>query len=243
MTILNVSDLTKQYKNRRGVFNFDLELKDKDILLLLGPNGAGKTTAFRGILGLTKVESGNVSANHKVLKKDYEGFMKQIGAMVSKPAFYEYLTGYEHLKMLVPYYENVDDNRVQEVLSLVGLESYQDDKVSNYSTGMRQRLDFARAILHKPSVLLLDEPFNGLDIETKAELKDRIKEMKKTQEIAVMISSHMVGDMESLANKVIIIYEGKCLFKGSMKEISATNMSLEEFYLDTIKVYQDKSKS
>lgn len=234
MSILKVKNLSKEYNENCGVFNLNIDLDAQDVLLLLGPNGAGKTTAFRGILGLTNVEYEQAEILFEDIKDQHVNCLNNTGAMVSKPVFYEYLTGYEHLKIFEHFYKNVDEKRINEVLNIIGLIDSKDKLISTYSTGMKQRLDLGRAIIHEPKLLILDEPFSGMDIEAKVELKLMLKKLQEKCETGIIISSHMVGDLEKFANKVIVIYEGKTLFNGTMKHIVNSGLNLEEFYLEKI---------
>jgi len=240
MSILKVENLTKQYKDKGGILNLNLEVFDKDIVLLLGPNGAGKTTTFKAVLGLVDCEYKYAEIDNNDIKINPVKSKERVGAMVSKPVFYEYLTGYEHLKSFGAFYNNVNDSSIYDMLNDVGLVERMHDKVSEYSTGMKQRLDLARALIHKPQLLILDEPFNGMDIEAKVELKKLIKEMQAKSKMGVIISSHMVGDLTSFANKVVIIYKGITLFSGTMDEVIHSGLTLEEFYLVKMKNYKSK---
>lgn len=236
MKILEVVNLSKKYNERSGVFHFNLEVENNDIILLLGPNGAGKTTAFRSVLGLLEVDYDKIDIlNIDVKQKDS---LRKVGAMVSKPAFYDYLSGYDHLRMCEHVYKNVDNYRIDQVLTQVGLIDVKNKAVSTYSTGMKQRLDLARAIVHRPNLLLLDEPFSGMDIEAKHDLKKVLKDLQENSDTGIMISSHMVGDLEHFANKVLIIYEGHTLFQGDMEKVKSTGLTLEEFYLEKIEHYK-----
>lgn len=239
MTILMVENLTKSYDNNSGIFNFNIDVKDNDIVLLLGPNGAGKTTAFRSILGLTTCEYDQLEVMNEPMA-DRKEAMNHIGAMVSKPSFYDYLTGFEYLNMLTSIYKNVDEQVVGRVLNQVGLVKAKDKRISAYSSGMKQRLDLARSIIHKPSLLILDEPFNGMDIEGKYELKQLLIDMQSKSSVGIVISSHMVGELEHFANKVIIIYDGKTLFSGEMSRVKMSGLTLEEFYLEKLNTYKSK---
>lgn len=240
MTMLKVNGLKKEYDKGKGILDFNLSMKDKDIVLLLGPNGAGKTTAIRGILGLTTLDAGSIVFNDKDTRNAPTELLKSVGACVSTPAYYEYMTAYQNLKIYSEFYENVDQARIEEVLDIVDLTDDKNKKVAKYSTGMKQRLDFARAILHNPKLLVLDEPFSGMDIEKKANLKGYLTGLTEYNNTSILISSHMVGDLEKFATRVVILYEGKCLFEGSIKTILEEHEGLEEFYLDTIKAYKDE---
>lgn len=240
MTMLKVSNLTKEYAKQKGIFDFNLNVNPRDIVLLLGPNGAGKTTAIRSILGLTKADAISIVFNNKDTQSFPTDFLRSVGACVSTPAYYEYMSGYENLKLYSNFYNNVDENRINEVFDIIDLANDKDTKVSKYSTGMKQRLDFGRAILHEPKLLILDEPFNGMDIEQKDNLKGYLKGLTDYIDASVLISSHMVGDLQNFANRVIIIYEGKTLFEGSTSKILEEHESLEAFYLETIKTYKNQ---
>lgn len=240
MTMLKVTGLKKEYDKGKGILDFNLSMKDKDIVLLLGPNGAGKTTAIRGILGLTSIDAGSIVFNDKDTTYAPTELLKSVGACVSTPAYYEYMTGYNNLKLYSEFYENVDHERILEALDIVDLSEAKDKKVGKYSTGMKQRLDFARAILHNPDLLILDEPFNGMDIEKKANLKGYLSGLTQYNKTSILISSHMVGDLEKFANRVIILYEGKCLYEGAIDSVLERYDGLEEFYLDTIHRYKDE---
>ncbi len=237
MTILEVQNLTKVYSKESGIFHFDLKIESGDVVLLLGPNGAGKTTAFRGILGLTKVDYDRITVLQNDMRDNRLACMKKIGAMVSKPVFYEYLTGYENLKLLTHVYENITVISVNNILEKVGLTEAKDKPVSAYSSGMKQRLDLARAMIHNPQLLILDEPFNGMDIEAKYAIKKDLKAMQMKENIGIIISSHMVGDLENIANKVVILYKGNTLYNGPMTEIQQTGLTLEEFYMEKLNLF------
>jgi len=237
MKILSVKGLSKSYGEATGIFNLSFDIEENDITLLLGPNGAGKTTAFNSILGLIESDYEAVTVNNTPIK-DRSVFLN-IGAMISKPSFYDFLTGFEHLKLLSGYYE-LKDSQLTNLLSDVGLKAAKHKKISTYSSGMKQKLDLARAIMHSPKLLILDEPFNGMDIEAKVEMKKILRELQLRSKTGMMISSHMVGDLENFANKAIIIYEGQTLFNGTMDEIKKTGLTVEEFYLEKLSVYKKK---
>lgn len=242
MAILTVRNLTKKYDDKSGIFDFNLTVEKNDVVLLLGPNGAGKTTAFRGMLGLMPAENTEITLQGIDIG-ERETVMQHVGAMISKPAFYDYLTGYEHLMLWGLVYKQVDAGRVEGILTQVGLTHAKDKRVGAYSSGMKQRLDLARAMIHDPDLLILDEPFNGMDIEAKHDLKQVLKTKMQSGNKGILISSHMTGDLETLANKVIIIYEGRTLFSGLMTEIVASGLSLEEFYLEKLNRHKHREVS
>ena len=240
--MLKVSELTRLYGPEKGIENFRLELKEKDTLLLLGPNGAGKTTALRTMLGLTKKQSGQIIYKEQYTEQFPREFLRSLGAMVSTPSFYEYMSAYENLALYANFYEEVEEKRILEVLDIVELGSAAQTKVAKYSSGMKQSLDFARAILHQPKILFLDEPFNGMDIEKKAVLRNYLQQLGKEENTAIVLSSHMVGDLERFANRVMIVYESHILYDGTTKDALASlppdkEVSLEEFYLNSTCIF------
>lgn len=233
-----VKKLTKLYKNGKGIRDFELTINEGEITLLLGPNGAGKTTALSSILGLLNPQQGEIKLIPSKDESSPTELLRSVGAMISTPAFYTYMTGYENLKLYADFYEGITEHRITEILNLVELSDAMYQKVEKYSTGMKQSLDFARAILHQPSFLILDEPFNGMDIEKKVLLREYIVKLKKENNVGTVISSHMVTDLETVADRVVIVYEGRILFDGSMTRILDDKGSLESFYLETIQKYR-----
>lgn len=239
MSLLNAEHVTRRFSPTSGIENFSLQVEKTDVVLVLGPNGAGKTTAFRSILGLLPVTSGTVT----ILGEDIanrEKALMGVGAMISRPTFYDYLTGFENLELWAIAYPSVDSKRIVAVMELVGLTQDQHKKVGVYSSGMKQRLDLARAILHQPQLLILDEPFNGMDIEFKFELKQVLKSLIESQQIGIVISSHMALDLEEMATRLVIVYQGHTLFEGPMSVVQGSQMSLEVFYLDKLNAFKAK---
>lgn len=239
MSLLNAEHVTKRFSPTSGIENFSLQVEKKDVVLVLGPNGAGKTTAFRSVLGLLPVTTGSVAIlGHEIANR--EKALLGVGAMISRPTFYDYLTGIDHLAMWAMAYSSIDSKRIAAVLEMVGLTQDQHKKVGVYSSGMKQRLDLARAILHSPQLLILDEPFNGMDIEFKFELKQVLKSLIENQEIGIVISSHMAMDLEEMATRLVIVYQGHTLFEGPMSVVQGSKMSLEAFYLDKLNAFKVK---
>ena len=161
-----------------------------DILGFIGPNGAGKTTTIKLILGLQNITSGKVYINGYDIEENFKKAIENVGTIVESPDLYMYMSGYENLKLVANLYKNVDKKRIDEIVKLVGLENRIKDKVSKYSLGMRQRLGIAQAILHRPKLLILDEPTNGLDPEGIKEVKVLLKKLAEQENMAILISSH-----------------------------------------------------
>ena len=216
--VLECKNLNKKIGKKDILKNVSLEVQEGDILGFIGPNGAGKTTTIKLILGLQKITSGEVKINGYDIKKDFEKAIEKVGTIVENPDLYMYMSGLENLKIIARLYKNVDQKRVEEVIKLVGLENRIKDKVSKYSLGMRQRLGIAQAILHKPNLLILDEPTNGLDPEGIKQLRDLLTKLAKEEKMAILISSHNLAELESFCNKVSIIQNGEIIETSTLEE-------------------------
>ena len=180
-----------------------------DILGFIGPNGAGKTTTIKLILGLQNITSGKVYINGYDIEQNFKKAIENVGTIVESPDLYMYMSGYENLKLVANLYKNVDKKRIDEIVKLVGLENRIKDKVSKYSLGMRQRLGIAQAILHRPKLLILDEPTNGLDPEGIKEVKVLLKKLAEQENMAILISSHNLAELDTFCNKISIIKNGE----------------------------------
>ena len=206
--ILKCDNLHKSFRKKEILKGVSLNVSSGDILGFIGPNGAGKTTTIKLILGLQKIGSGSVTINGFDIKKNFEKAISKVGAIIENPDLYMYLSGYDNLKLIANLYSNVDKPRIDEVVKLVGLENRINDKVGKYSLGMRQRLGVAQAILHKPNLLILDEPTNGLDPEGIRDLRNLLVKLAKEENMGILISSHNLAELESFCNKVCIIKNG-----------------------------------
>ncbi len=224
-TILKCENLCKHFGKKQILDKVSLEVKQGDILGFIGPNGAGKTTTIKLILGLQSIDSGTVKINGYDIQKDFEKAIEKVGTIVENPDLYMYMSGYDNLKLIANLYKNVDKKRIDEVVKLVKLEQRIKDKVSKYSLGMRQRLGIAQAILHKPNLLILDEPTNGLDPEGIKELRELIKNLAEKEKMAIVISSHNLAELESFCNKVTIIKNGKIVETSSINEVKKVEQS------------------
>lgn len=230
MPLLSVKNLSKVYKNNRGIKNLDLTIEQGEIVALLGPNGAGKTTAIKSLLGFVNITGGQVLINDYSLEESDKA-RAEIGIMVGKPAPYNFLTGYKNIQLHSRLYNNIEEKDINKALEAVLLMQYKDERVKNYSTGMKQRLAFAQAIVHRPKLLLLDEPFSGLDIEGKAIIKKLLKKLSTQDNAGILISSHLIHDIEDIATKVCIIHDNKWLTTEPVEKVLSMYNSLEEYYL------------
>lgn len=223
--ILKCENISKSFGKKQVLSDVSLNVYEGDILGFIGPNGAGKTTTIKLILGLQKMNSGTVEINGFDIKKNFEKAISRVGTIVENPDLYMYLTGYQNLKLIKNLYKNIDKERIDEVVKLVKLDQRINDKVSKYSLGMRQRLGIAQALLHKPNLLILDEPTNGLDPEGIKELRDLIKKLAKKEKMGILISSHNLAELESFCNKITIIKNGKVVETSDIKEVKKVEQS------------------
>lgn len=233
--ILKCEDLHKNIRSKEIIKGISFDIKEGEILGFIGPNGAGKTTTIKLLIGLQQLSKGTIHINGYDIQKDFAKAIQRVGSIVENPDLYMYMSGYNNLKLAANLYSDVDKARIDEVVKLVGLENRIKDKVSKYSLGMRQRLGIAQAILHRPNLLILDEPTNGLDPEGMKQVRDLIAKLAKQEKMAVMISSHNLTEIESVCNKICIVQNGQILEQNKLedikKEISKGEYKIE---VDTI---------
>lgn len=209
--VLQLQNVTKIIGKRKIIDDLTFEVPRGEIFGLLGPNGAGKTTTIRMIVGLMSITSGRIKIEGKDVKRKFEQAMLHVGAIVENPEMYKFLTGYQNLVHFARMIPGITKERIDEVVELVGLQNRIHDKVKSYSLGMRQRLGVAQAILHRPSILILDEPTNGLDPAGIRELRDYLRKLVRTENISVLVSSHLLSEMELMCDRVAIIQNGKLI--------------------------------
>src|SRR6056297_2524635 len=209
--ILKIDNLRKRFGNVEAVKDVNLKINKGDVFGFLGPNGAGKSTTIRMILGLVKPDNGNVVINGYNLKDDYKKALNKVGAMVETPSFYEYMTGYENLKLTANLFKNVKHVDVLKVIKIVGLKQKANEKVKGYSVGMKQRLGIARALLNNPELIILDEPTSGLDPQGKKEIRKLITNLSESKNITFFICTHLLNEVEQICNRVAILQEGQII--------------------------------
>lgn len=214
--IIETVDLCKKYKTTYAVKDLNLKVKKGEIYGFLGPNGSGKTTSIKMLLGLIKATSGSVTLFGKKLESDRNHILKKVGALVESPSYYGHLTGYENLK-IIQRMLNVPEGRIEEVLNIVRLTNAKNQLVKQYSLGMKQRLGIAIALLGKPELLILDEPTNGLDPAGIHEIRDLIKSLPETEGITILISSHLLSEIDQMATQVGIISDGNLIYQDSIE--------------------------
>ena len=217
--VLDVSNVTKAYGNRVAVNNVSFKIKEGEILGFLGPNGAGKTTTMKMICGLTSITKGTIKICGYNIEKSHTKALSNIGAIIENPIMYGDLTAMDNLKYYASLYKNVTKKDILAYARIVGLEYRLKDKVRTYSLGMRQRLGIAQALLHSPKLLILDEPFSGLDPNGVKEMRDLLRMLARQYNIAIMISSHMLSDMEQVCDNILVITNGTIIERKSMSEV------------------------
>ncbi|WP_047154761.1 ABC transporter ATP-binding protein [Aneurinibacillus tyrosinisolvens] len=216
--LIETKGLIKQFKDFVPVRNLDLQVKKGEVYGFLGPNGAGKTTTIRMLLGLIKPTAGEVYIFGKPLAQNRIEILKKVGSMVESPSYYGHLTGFENLEVTGKLL-GLEPGEIDRVLEIVRLTEWKDKQVRKYSLGMKQRLGIAQALLGRPELLILDEPTNGLDPAGIHEIRDLIISLPRQMNMTVLVSSHILSEIELVADRVGIIHMGKLLFQGGLQEL------------------------
>ena len=238
--MITTEHLTKKYKNFVSVNNVSLHIRKGSIYGFLGPNGAGKSTTMKMLLGLTAPTKGKFSIDGKHFPEDRLEILKEIGSFIESPSFYANLTGRENLDMIRRILR-LPKESVEDALELVGLTEFGDRLAKKYSLGMKQRLGLAGALLGRPPVLILDEPTNGLDPSGIHEIRDLVKSLPSLYDCTILISSHMLSEIELIADDIGILNHGRLLFEGSLDELRQTAVrtgfaanNLEDVFLSMV---------
>ena len=233
--ILEIKNISKKLGKKQILNDITFEIKEGEIFGFVGPNGAGKTTLIKTILGLYKQDKGQVTIGGYSLEKDFEKAMSKIGAIIENPEMYDYLSGKNNLKIYASISNINDESYINKIIKTVKLENRINHKLKTYSLGMRQRLGLAQALISKPKLLILDEPTNGLDPLGIKELRELLKKISKEDNIAVLISSHILSEIELICDRIAIIDNG------SLVEIKDLNKKQKEEKLTiTLEVKQTK---
>ena len=230
--ILEVKNINKKFGSKQVLFDVSFDLEEGEILGFIGPNGAGKTTTIKLILGLQSIDSGTVLINGFDVVNDFERAIARVGAIVESPDTYMYMTGRANLKLMADYYGDITDERMKEIIDLIGLGKRIDDKVSKYSLGMRQRLGIGAALLHNPNVLILDEPTNGLDPEGIKEVRDLLVKLAKKEHIGILISSHNLAELDNFVTNACIIQNGHIVATSTIEDLKKGEKSAFVIDLD-----------
>lgn len=229
---LRTNSLSKSMGNKKIITDVNIHIEQGKIYGFLGPNGAGKTTVMKMITNLWKPTSGTIEIFGEILTPKSYGLLKRMGSIIEFPVFYEHLTGSENLRLHCEYMGYYSPDSVNDTLKMLELTNASDVKVSQYSLGMKQRLGIARAILTKPELLILDEPTNGLDPSGMKDIRDLLKMLCQEYGITIMISSHILSEIESIADTIGVLNHGKLIKEISMQDISNMNLSYIELNVD-----------
>lgn len=242
MELLRIESLTKVIKKKKILDDISLMVNSGEIVGFLGPNGAGKTTTIKTIMGLFSITAGQITVCGHNVSTDFEDAMKNIGGIVENPDLYKRMTGRQNLEYFAALHEGIKKEHIDEVVSLVKMSQRVNDKVKSYSLGMRQRVGIAQALLHRPQLLVLDEPTNGLDPIGIKELRDLLKYLSKKADVGVFISSHLLSEMELMCDRIYIIDNGIIIGEKTIDQVQEA--SEEDIYSytfstgDNEKVYE-----
>ena len=218
--IIEIENLSKQFREVKAVDELNLSVFRGDVFGFLGPNGAGKSTTIRMLLSLVTPTQGEIKLFSKSLRNERISILKNIGAIVEKPDFYGYLSAFKNLEIFGRLSRtDVSKKRIMDVLEFVGLEKRYKSKVKTFSHGMKQRLGLAQALLHNPELIILDEPTTGLDPQGVKEIRDLIIHLSKDENKTILLSSHILSEVEIVATRMIIINKGKKIVEGSVAEL------------------------
>ena len=233
--ILQTSHLSKTIDGKQLVTDVNIHVKKGEVYGFLGPNGAGKTTVMKMLTNLWKPTSGTVALFGKALEKNSYEVLKRMGSIIEFPTFYDHMSGKDNLQLHCEYMGYYNKGSVEEALQMLGLSDAADRPAGSYSLGMKQRLGIARAILCKPELVILDEPTNGLDPAGMKQIRDLFRMLCTEYGMTLMISSHLLPEIESIADTVGVIHHGKMMKEISMKEIAETNTAYIELAVEDTK--------
>ena len=227
--LLKVSELEKSFGSFKAVDNISFHVNKGDIYGFLGPNGAGKSTTLRMILGLIKPDKGNIYVEEKSILGNKRNYLNSVGALIERPDFYKNLTALENLKILFKMSSLDNKSKIKEILNEVGLYEKRNQKVGGYSQGMKQRLGIAQTLLHEPSLIILDEPSNGLDPQGQVDMRSLILKINQTMGITIIISSHILSEIEKISNRMIVINKGNKIVEGDVTKMMNSDIMKVSF--------------
>ncbi|MBM7564828.1 ABC transporter ATP-binding protein [Paenibacillus sacheonensis] len=230
--IVSLRNVTKRIGRKTIIDNVSFDVPKGEIFGFLGPNGAGKTTTIRMMVGLMSITEGTITIQGKNIAREFEQAIRHVGGIVENPEMYKFLSGYHNLVHYARMVPGVTKDRIREVVELVKLEDRIHDKVKKYSLGMRQRLGVAQALLHRPSLLILDEPTNGLDPAGIRELRDYLRYLTREEGITVIVSSHLLSEMELMCDRVAIMMRGRIIDVKRIGELIGTNDDAQTYLIE-----------
>jgi len=220
MAVIKVENISKHFGQLKAVDQLSFEVEAGQVFGFLGQNGSGKSTTIRMLLSLIHPSTGNIELFGKSIQKSRAAILEQVGAIIERPDLYPYLSATEHLQLFAKVRkQKVEANRITKTLEQVGLAHRAHDKVQSFSLGMKQRLGIAIALVHNPSLIILDEPTNGLDPQGIADIRTLIMHLANEEGKTVFVSSHLLSEIEQVANQILIIHQGKKMVEGVTKEL------------------------
>lgn len=224
--VLHIENVDKQIGRHQILQHISMDIRQGEIVGLLGPNGSGKTTLIRLIVGLMKKNNGRIIINGYSQDDDHLKAMSSVGAIIENPEFYSFLTGFENLELYASMHDGVSEERILEVVKRVRLEHAIHQKVKTYSLGMKQRLGIAQAILHKPNLLILDEPTNGLDPAGMKEFREHLQLLVQEEGVSVLFATHLLHEVEELCDRMIIIQKGQIKANTNLRDMEGKEQVL-----------------
>jgi ABC-2 type transport system ATP-binding protein len=239
--VLEINQISKIYKNKRGIQDVSFDVYRGDVFGFFGPNGAGKSTLLKIVTGLLRADKGSIKIFNINPIDHYEKAMKRVGCIIESANSYEYMNAIQNLKMTASYYPNITVEGMDKMLETVGLLAYRNEKVKNFSTGMKMRLALAAVLIAEPELVILDEPTNGLDIEGMVDFRHLIKRLAEEKGVTFLISSHMINEMEQMCNRIGILYDGRFLTHGLVSELVTEHLSLEQYFINQLKHAREES--
>tara|TARA_B110001450_G_scaffold47365_1_gene44066 strand:- start:1420 stop:2316 length:897 start_codon:yes stop_codon:yes gene_type:complete len=234
--ILDISNLCKKFGDFTAVNDISLHVNKGDIYGFLGPNGAGKSTTLRMVLGLIKPSNGEILINGENISGSKRKYLNSIGALIEKPDFYKNLSAFDNLKILYKMSRLKNINKIKDVLNEVDLWDKRNQKVGGFSQGMKQRLGIAQTLIHDPSLIILDEPSNGLDPQGQADMRSLILKINKEMGITVIISSHILSEIEKISNRMVVINNGQKIVEGNVEELMQNELLKVSFKSSDLKL-------
>jgi ABC-2 type transport system ATP-binding protein len=245
-TVIEISGLSKRFKDVRAVNEVGFQVHKGDVFGFLGPNGAGKSTTIRMILSLISQTAGTIKIFGKSLNENRKEILTNIGAIVEKPDFYLYLPAIKNLEILAKISgKEISQKRILDLLELVGLKDRAKSKVKTFSHGMKQRLGIAQALLHNPELIVLDEPTTGLDPQGVKEIRDLIIHLSKEENKTIFLSSHVLSEIELVANRMLIINKGSKVVEGEVTQLLSSKtlkVTIEVENVETAKKVLESTK-
>ncbi len=232
MGVININDLHKSFKKKEVLKGISLDVNEGEVLGLIGPNGAGKTTLLKNICGLLSFESGSISVNGQSVAEKGNSICTDIGVLIEETCAYPKLTGFKNLRLVADLYDsNITNEELNNIVDIVDLTENIHNKFKTYSLGMKQRLGIAMALLNSPKILILDEPINGLDVAGAKNIRELIKFLAEKRNITVLISSHMLSELDKTCDRAAFIKDGKIIKVATKDELDSEGFEEEYFKL------------